>query len=265
MKTWIFRSVSLLLILLAFVLLRAPAKHAIAYTSVHIAPIVVSEPHGTVWQGRAAMIIHPKITLNNIAWDYRALASLIRGPGVALTGETNNGQFDLLAHVPWTQVTQAGSVKLQDINAIVPFADLPLPALARSFPITGDVISRLNTVTLEQQWPTAADGQIALANLQFNDKETWQLGTLIANIETEENGIKAALSSDSDFIQLQGIATLGHNGSYQVTADLNISDQLPLVLRTMLAASGKRQANGSIRLNISGTLPRPAQSNNSSK
>lgn len=265
MKRWILRSLLLLLILLVFVLLRAPAKHAIAYASPHIAPTVISEPQGSVWQGQAAMAVHPQITLKNIAWDYRALASLFSGPGVSVSGNTNNGQFDLLAHVPWSQITQTGSVKLRDINAIVPLSDLPLPAIARSFPISGDVILRLNTVTLEQQWPVAANGQIAVAGLQFNDKETWQLGTLVADIDTEDTGIKATLSSDSDYIQLQGIATLGHNGGYQVTADLNISDKLPVVLRTMLAASGKRQANGSIRLSFTGTLPRPVQANNPSK
>lgn len=257
MKRWIFRSLLALLLLLVFVALRAPAQHAVAYASAHIKPATISGSEGSIWNGRAARISHPDIQLLNVAWDYRALASLVSGPGYELHGQTNNGQFEGIAHVGWTHLNASGNAKLSDANAVIPLSDLPLPPIAKSIPLSGDIIAKLAELNLEQQWPTRAEGQIAIADIQFKDKQLWQLGTLIADVETTDNGIKATLSSDSDHFGLQGVATLNHDGGYQITADLNLSSQLPIVLRTMLTASGKRQTDGSIRISYQGAVARP--------
>lgn len=261
MKRWLLRIALLLLLLLAFVIARAPAKHAIGYLSPSIKPTIISEPSGSIWRGQAGALHHPQIQLHNLNWDVNVLASLFSGPNAQLKANTENGEISGQAGLAWSQLGENGSLSLQDLNGIVPLADLPLPAIAKSIPLNGDIIVRQTSADMEQQWPVAANGQIAIANLTFEDQQQWQLGTLIADLETIDNGIKATLSSDSDKIQLSGIATLQHNGSYSVTADLNLDNDLPVVLRTMLVASGKRQADGSIRISYQGQIARPPASN----
>ncbi|MDD9893602.1 MAG: type II secretion system protein N [Gammaproteobacteria bacterium] len=260
MKSWIYRALAALALLLLFVALRAPAQHAVAYASANIKPAVISGSQGSVWNGNAERITHPQIQLNNVEWDYRFFASLFKGPGYVLNGNTNNGQFSGLAHVGWGQLSSAGNAKLSDVNAIIPLSDLPLPAIARSIPLKGDIIAKLEQFTLAAQWPVEAEGQLAIADIRFDDKEVWQLGALIADLETTETGVKAKLSSASDYVNLSGVANLENDGSYQVTADLTVDNSLPIALRTMLIASGKRQADGSIRISYQGRVPRP-QSN----
>lgn len=257
MKRWIFRALFLFLALLVLIILRAPAKHAVAYASPHIAPAVISSPQGSVWHGQAAAFVHPQITLNNLNWDYRALASLLNGPGFKLSGNTANGQFDTIAHLAWSQLATAGSATLGDTQAVIPLADLPLPAIARSIPLTGDLILTLDEAVIDAQWPTEATGRLVLAALQFTDTKVWELGELVADLESVEGGINANLSSDSDYINLQGVAFLGHDGSYRITANLNLDSRLPIVLKTMLIAAGARQADGSTRISYQGQVPRP--------
>lgn len=258
MKTWMIRGLLLLGLLLILVWLRAPAKHAVGYYSADISPTVIAGVSGTVWDGQAQQISSPYIQLNNVRWNYRALASLFSGPGVHITGNTNNGQFDGQAHIGWLQLNENGSATITDLTALIPLSDIALPAAARSVPLTGDIIAKLDEFAIEQQWPSSANGQIAIADIQFQDQQRWQLGTLVADLETVDDVIEAKLSSESDFIQLQGVASLSPDGSYQLTADLNLSSNLPIVLRTMLAASGKRQSDGSIRISYQGQVPRPA-------
>jgi hypothetical protein len=256
MKKWILRGLLIVGLLLIMVLLRTPAKHVVSYASPSFHPAVASGISGSLWNGRIDTLQHPQMRLSNINWDYRALASLVNGPGVNVTGQSDNGQFDAQAHIAWLQLNKPGSVDIQDLNAILPLADLPLPAIASAVPLSADVVAKLERLTLQAQWPTLAKGQVALADIQFKDKQNWPLGTIIADIDTIDDVIEATLSSDSEWITLQGLATLNPEGQYQVTADLQLSDQLPVVLRTMLAASGKRQTNGAIRISYQGKLPR---------
>lgn len=258
MKRWIFRSLLFLALLTIFVILRAPAQHAVAYASPAIAPTVITHPSGTVWKGQAAQLIHPQLILSKVVWDYRFFASLIKGPGVALNANTNNGNASLNAHIGWLDLlTATNSVSLSDISAILPLADLPLPPIARSIPIQGDVISKIQILEIEQNWPMVAEGQIAVGDIIYKDSKAWELGAIIADLETLENGISANLSSQSEYIDLTGVLELLHDGSYSITADLSVDQRLPIVLRTMLIAAGKTQANGRTRISYSGKIARP--------
>lgn len=261
MKRWILRSLLFILLLTLFVLLRTPAQHVVAYASPAINPTVITQPSGTVWKGQATQLIHPQITLNNLAWDYRFFASLIKGPGVAVKADTSDGTASLNAHIGWLDLLSSNaSASLTDISAILPLADLPLPAVAKSIPVKGDVISKLDLLTIDQNWPVAAEGQMAIGDITYKDSKVWQLGAIIADFETIEDGISANLSSQSEYLDLSGVATLREDGSYTVTADLQVDSRLPVVLRTMLIAAGKTQPNGRVRISYSGKVPRPQAS-----
>lgn len=257
MKRWIFRSLLFLALLSLFVVLRTPAQHVVGHASPNIAPTVITYPTGTLWKGKASQLIHPQLTLNNVAWDYRFFASLIYGPGVALNADSKDGNASLNAHIGWLDLFAGNNLALSDINAILPLADLPLPAIARSFPVKADVIAKIQQLDIEQNWPVTAEGQIAIGDIIYKDNKTWQLGALIADLETLENGISAKLGSQSEYIELTGIAELLHDGSYNVTIDLSVDQRLPVVLRTMLIAAGKTQSNGRTRISYNGKIARP--------
>lgn len=258
MKRWILRSLLFLLLLTLFVLLRTPAQHVVAYASPAIAPTVITKPSGTLWQGQAERLIHPQITLQQLQWDYRFFASLINGPGAALQANTSDGNASLNVHIGWLDLFSGGnSASLSDINAILPLSDLPLPPVAKSVPVNGDVISKLDGLKIQQGWPVTADGQIAIGDITYKDSKLWQLGAIIADVESIDSGISATLSSQSEYIDLNGVVELLHNGNYSVTADLQVDSRLPVVLRTMLIAAGKTQPNGRVRISYSGQVARP--------
>lgn len=258
MKRWILRSLLFLALLSLFVILRTPAQHVVAYASPAIAPIVVTHPAGTAWKGSATQLIHPQLTLNNVTWDYRFFASLIKGPGVALKADTTDGHASLNAHIAWLDLfTASNSLSLTNISAILPLADLPLPAIAKSIPVQGDVISKIEMLDIENNWPMAAEGQIAIGDITYKDSKLWQLGAIIADLETLNNGVSANLSSQSEYIELNGVVQLLHDGSYSVTADLSVDNRLPIVLRTMLIAAGKTQPDGRTRISYNGKIARP--------
>jgi|GEM_PF-2534139 len=258
MKRWILRSLLLLLLLTLFVLLRTPAHHVVAYASPAIAPTVISKPAGTIWKGQAEQLVHPQFRLNQLQWDYRFFASLMSGPGASLQGDTEDGTASLNAHIAWLDLFAGrSSVSLSDISAILPLTDLPLPPVAKSIPINGDVIVKLDRVIIEQNWPVAADGQVAVGDITYKDSKIWQLGAIIADVESIESGISATLSSQSEYIDLSGVFELRDDGSYSVTADLQVDSRLPVVLRTMLIAAGKTQPNGRVRISYRGQVARP--------
>lgn len=262
MKRWILRSLLFVLLLTIFVLLRTPAQHVVAYASPTISPMVISQPNGTVWKGQAAQLIHPQITLNNLAWDYRFFASLLKGPGVAVKADTSDGTASLNAHIGWLDLLRnSNSASLTDINAILPLSDLPLPPIAKSIPVKGDVISKLDILDINQGWPVAAEGQMAIGDITYKGSKLWQLGAIIADVETVEGGVSANLSSQSEYIDLNGVATLLEDGSYSITADMQVDSRLPVVLRTMLIAAGKIQPNGRVRISYNGKVARPQAAN----
>jgi hypothetical protein len=256
--------IMLLLILsyVAFVIAKIPADFAWHKANVPQQQAKLYDIAGTLYNGTAALLVTPNITLNTVSWEWRASKLLTADIGYLLKAHTENGKVSANASVPLSQllIGAVSDASASQIRGTVPLADLPLPKIAKSVPLEADLLLNLDSLEITDQFPSEATGSIILGNITFTlGDEITLIGAIFADLSTQESGeIVADLSSDGEMLDLAAVAKLQTDGRWSVEGTLVLSDDLPPVLFPVFGSIGKRQRDGSYLIAHNGQLPKPA-------
>jgi hypothetical protein len=250
----------------AFVIAKVPADFVWHKANVPQQQAKLYDIAGTIYNGTAALLVTPQVTLNTLSWEWQPSTLLAADIGYRVQAHTENGKVSAIASVPLSQllIGAVNDASATQVRGSVPLADLPLPPIARSVPLKADLLLNLDSLAITDQFPSEATGSIILGNINFTmGDEITSLGTIFADISTQESGeIVADLSSDGDFLDLAAEAKLQTDGRWSVEGSLVISDDLPPALFPIFGSAGKRQSDGSYLIAHNGQLPKPAMQTN---
>lgn len=195
---------------LAFALVSLPAGTVyrwFAPDNVQLAGI-----QGTLWSGRAAAGSFGNFVVQDLRWNVHPLPLLV----LRLSADVETRLADGFVN---TSVSAGpGGVTLSNLRA-----SLSLPALRGVLPIGGTrglASADFRELTLTDGWPTAAVGELRLAELETpplvpgGNRQLIELGNYLVQFQESANGVSAAFNDTGGPLEVSGTLTLEPNRAY---------------------------------------------------
>lgn len=250
------------LLLLLGLLLSLPAARVwpLVTSSPNPPPVKLYGLQGSVWHGQADQAVVPQATLVDLEWNMRWSRLLLLQPTWRVTGHLLQADGSKsppieLDVAPGKRITEIHNASLM----------LPLGEVMKNFSLpillNGDIVAKLEEVTLEKGWPTAVQGRVALSNAKLADDTAAELGTVHIDFEEVEDGLRGIISDLDAAVKLNGEVSLQRNGSYVLTGKLTPTATTPSNLLNMLQLMGSKNRDGSISFNRRGRLRSPLNGN----
>ena len=213
-------------------------------------PTVLHGLQGTLAQGGfASMTVNGRPVLKDARWTLQPLwLALLRFTADLETG----GESVVRVRVSRTPF---GALRLSDLNAAgsvkALLGTLGQPAL----PLEGQARPELPVVRLDHGVPVEARGSAQLESLAWTlAREPLQLGSFVADLDTDDKGIAVNLASGSGPIEMNGTATLAPTRTYDVHLQLRARPEAPAQLQTLIQSIGQPDAQGWYHIRRNGTL-----------
>ena len=206
--------------------------------------------HGTLWDGRAALVKAGNLQLGNLHWVLRPLSLLWGRAEVAL-------QFRY-AESPGSMVlgrSLTGAWHADDVNLELPAAQLtPLLRLPGA-ELGGHVAVQLSALTVEGGRVTAATGSVAWEKAALRKPVAVNLGAFAIDLKTTEDGVDGTLLDRGGAVQAQGLLKLNADGKYQLTATFASRDPQQPLIGQGLRLFGNPGPDGRVKYSTSGVVP----------
>lgn len=245
-----------LLAFLATAVLHAPAALLHGWTR-GAAPApgapVLHGVHGSLARGGfAALSVNNRVVLGDTRWTLRPLWL----PLLRLTADLeSNGDTvvrvrvsrSLFGRLRFAGLNAAGSVK-----ALLSLLGQP------AWPVEGQARLDLPLLRLADGVAVEAQGTVALEHLTWlQAREPLPLGSFVADLSTDDKGIRVDLSSGPGPLELSGVATLAPNQAYDLHLQMRPRPQAPEQLLTLVRSLGQADAQGWYHVRRNGTLASP--------
>lgn len=246
-RVWIFLTLGVLAYL-AFALVTLPA--AVVVPRVQPQGIAMTGLDGTIWKGSAQALQVNGVHLGRIEWDLRVLAlfSLRAAADVRLDRTDGFAQGEVSA--------SARQIRLADFSASLPLSVLPPNVAPGGW--AGSVNARLAELTLEDGWPTSADGTLNLVDLTGPARRPTNIGSFQIKFPmqtTEPNTLAGSIADVEGPVQIAGkIQLKSTDRSYLVEGLVATKPDSPAEFARTLEYLGPPDAQGRREFSLSGTM-----------
>jgi general secretion pathway protein N len=207
---------------------------------------------GTVWSGRAGMVVYRKALLGEMNWQLSPMALLFGQGELQAMLQSDNGY--LLSRV--STPLGGGSVALADIEGQLPLSELM--RFAPYLPVALDGRVSLNLPVLELSADGRlhrADGTLTWHQAAMSAPQALSFGDLQLVLRTEAEGqVVGVISDRGGPLSITGTVQFSPNGVYVLNASIAAAEGAPAELRGSLGMLGKPDAQGRHRLNYTGKL-----------
>jgi general secretion pathway protein N len=154
-----------------------------------------------------------------------------------------------------------GTIRLSDARANGELRALAAMAGQSFIPVNGQLGLKLDHLTLVDQWPADALGQVQLIGLAWAlGREPVVLGDFEANIERADDRLVARVKSLKGVIDATGSASLGADRAYALDLQLRPLPEAPSMITSMLQSLGRPDSRGYYKVERGGNAPAPAPS-----
>lgn len=212
---------------------------------------------GTVWSGRAALGSAAGLPLRDIAWDVDLTALLTGAVGIDFEARLADGFVNGVAVASAGGVTfegLRGGTSLQTLREVLPL-----------YGVEGQLSAALDRLVLEDGWPSAAVGEVRVADLAAPPLlptpgvTLVPLGSFRAQfVESAEPGISALVTDTGGPIELEGRVALGVDRAYTIDALVRTRPGASdLLVQGLTMMSSDPDAEGRRHFQMSGTLRGP--------
>lgn len=213
-------------------------------------PVELYGIDGTSWRGRAQTVRIDDVSLRDFEWTLRPLPLLIGRAEARIALRIGEGTLTGITGRTLGGASYARDVRidaaLADLGAVAGFGDLGLRGR-----LHGD-FERLRVGNREVQ---AMKGTLAIADGGIGEPLNMIFGSFVADIETRDEGIHAALRDREGPLRAEGALTLQPAGEWRLRLRLAPRDPADARTRDMLRSLGRPGAEGQIELTRNGALP----------
>ncbi len=217
--------------------------------------IALSGISGSVWSGKAAMVMIQGQPLEKVEWSLRPWSLLLGQVGLNWRFQLppENEKKDQGGYGQGsTALGLDGSVAFSTLEARLPARVVARVAKADALRPTGSVGLNLHDVLWDGQSLRSAEGKIVWNGAGISLLKPISLGDQAIVLETSDDGVKGVLSDGGGPLSLDGLLILSPEGQYEFSGSLaarNAPD-----LERALSSLGRSGADGRIKLKRSGSL-----------
>jgi general secretion pathway protein N len=206
---------------------------------------------GSIWNGRAQVLQIQGANIGSVEWKLHALPLLTAhaNADVKVTRIDGFAQTEL-------SVGPTGTISLKSLAASLPLSALPANTIPGGW--AGTLNGRFSQLTLENGWPTQANGTLEVLDLNGPARKPAKAGSyriVFDPAASTADGLKGAITDAGDGpLQVNGTIQLKPDRSYAVSALIAARPDAPRNLVQTLEFLGPPDAQGRREFNTEGTL-----------
>ena len=210
--------------------------------------VVLAGAQGTVWNGHASVLMVGNTQIGSVDWDLHVL------PLFTLQAKADLKITRPEGFVQSVVATRGGSsVSLTELTGSLPLRSLPPSAMPGGW--TGTMNLKFASLTLENGWPTSADGALEIIDLVGPARKPAKLGSYKIIFPPEQAGdsLLGALSDLGGPLEIAGNVRLNPDRSYLVEGSVAARPEADKSLADSLQILGPPDAQGRRPFSLSGT------------
>ena len=213
-------------------------------------PVTVNNISGSLWNGRASIIITNKLILNDANWSFLPMHLLLASVAIDVDADLNDR--------PLTTRLSAGTsgkLAVKDLETRLGAAELASVLVLPLGELSGEFQFRINTAHFQPGSVPRIDGTIDWYRAALTIAETAELGnvTIVVN-ENETSPLTATISNKGGQLSLEGGLRTDETGRYTLRLTMMPRASATTNLVNSLAMFGKKQRNGAFLVVNNGNL-----------
>ncbi len=241
---------------LLFLIALFPATQAWRYAAEPLAKAMpelkVSELDGSIWSGRAGMVVFRQALLGEVSWQLSPLPLVLGEARLKALLQSDDGYLQSHASLP----LEGGGISLADTKG-----QLPVPELLRFTPYLPVVLEGQFAFNLSQLELTSqglinrAEGTVVWHQAAMSAPQALPLGDLQLTLHTEEEGkVTGEITDRSGPLKVEGTLQLSPDRNYRFNGTVAPATDAPASVKQALGWLGKPDAQGRYRFSYSGRM-----------
>lgn len=214
-----------------------------------LGPLKFSSLQGTWHQGVARNGQLGTLPLQEINWQFKPWALLTGRLSAVVSIQADHGV------VAATISKGLNTVSVQNMEGHLALTALKPLLAPLGVQLNGSVSTSLNHIAISKGRVTTIQGNVIWQDAAITSPEKTQLGTLVVELATFENGVRATLADSGGPLRAAGALLLQNNGRYSLTTTLK--GRTPEMEKQLdnLAFFGKKLGGGRLQFSLNGELP----------
>ncbi|MEN8142677.1 MAG: type II secretion system protein N [Thermodesulfobacteriota bacterium] len=249
-KPWLLLAIIFYLLFLGW---SFPAERALSflYNRQVISPATISiaDPSGSWSSGKAPYVRAGNIVIKNLSWSFQPASLLLGRLQFAVKGEIMANRISCRLSF------DSNTFTVKNLNGTLP-ADTAIRPYLPGINLGGSLAADRVSLTIEKGFLQKASGQISWKEAALGSPYNTPLGGLSLALSTEENEITIKLNDLGGPLQADGLGFISPAGEYSYNGWVSASRESSPDLASFLQILGAPQADGKIKLDLKGKLPR---------
>jgi general secretion pathway protein N len=213
-------------------------------------PVTINSISGSLWSGRASIIITNRLILNNAHWSFLPSRLLLAKIAIDVEADLNDNPLNTRLSVGMNgNLTVDGLTTTLDAAELASVVALPLGELS------GDFQLQINKATFQPGTVPRIDGTLNWYQAAVTITETAELGNVaILMNDNETSPLTASINNTGGQLILNGGLTTDETGQYMLKLTMKPNASATNNVINSLAMFAKKQRDGAFMLVNSGNL-----------
>ena len=233
----------------AFLLLTVPAAPVIGLFKDRL-PVTITNISGTLWSGKASIVITNKLILNNAQWSFLPSRLLLAKVALDVDADLNNNPLR-------TRISAGmnGNLTIDDLATKLNAVDIASILVLPLGELSGEFLLKIKQATFQPGSVPIVDGTVSWNGAAVTIAETASLGnvSILVN-ESDGSPLTAYITNKGGQLALSGNLTTDETGLYTLRLSMKPNATASDNLVNSLGMFAKKQRNGEFLLVNNGNL-----------
>ena len=215
--------------------------------------IKLSGVTGTLWQGSADLVSIDRRLIEQVSWDLNPWALLIGTANVDLQIGSRATAVSGQGDISWSlSGLSAENLRFEAPNQFL-IGNARLPFRTK---VDGDVSLIIERLEQGEPWCEQLSGKLFLNRIDVkNQFGEYPLGDIALGLSCIDGMVQLNTDDSMNKMGIEGIATLGENNRFSVSAKIKPTPEQPEDLTQALSFLGKQDSQGYYPINYNGVIP----------